>query len=84
MYADSKGTDQPVHQCSLIGDFIFRFLQSMVSKLALCIVSTFQLVSITEQLGLSMPWTETLRDMFSCIKAHMIKQGLLGILHGFL
>ena len=67
MHADSKGTDQPVHQCSLIGAFIFHFLQSMVSKLASYIGSAFQLVSITEQLGLSMTWSETLKDMFSSI-----------------
>ena len=61
-----------------------RFLQSMVSKLTSYIVLPLQLVSITEQLGLSMTWSETLKDMFSRVEAHMIKQGLLGILLEFL
>ena len=32
--ANNKGADQPVHPRSLISVFIFRFLQSIISKLA--------------------------------------------------
>ena len=71
MHADSKGTDQPVHPCSLISAFICHFLQSMVSKIASYIVSTFQLVSITEQPCLSLTWSETLKDMCSLAMSHI-------------
>ena len=34
LYANNKGTDQPVHQCSLINFFAIRSLDRIIGKLA--------------------------------------------------
>ena len=39
--ANNKGTDQPAHPRSLISAFVFRFLESITSKLATSEISTF-------------------------------------------
>ena len=40
-FANNKGTDQPAHPRSLISTFVFRFLESIISKLATSEFSTF-------------------------------------------
>ena len=40
-YANNKGTDQPVHPCSLISTFVVRCLDSMICILALSKVLRF-------------------------------------------
>ena len=64
LHANNKGKDQPAHPCSLISAFVTRFKLSMIDKLASYIISKFsvELVSVSEQAGLSMTWLETQRQ----------------------
>ena len=52
----------------LISAFDKRFLESFISKLDTSKISFFYLVSVAEEIGLSL----TSSDRFSCIAAHMI------------
>ena len=54
-YANNKGADQPVHLCSLISVFVVRCFDSL---LAIAKISSFYLVSVTAQTGLSLPWLQ--------------------------
>ena len=71
-YANNKGAYQPAHPRSLISAFIFRCLGSIVPTLAKCKMSRLKLVSETEQIRLSLTWSETTEDRFSRDVAHMI------------
>ena len=42
--AKNTGTDQPVHPCSLISAFVFRYLESII-----CIITTGKIVSVAEE-----------------------------------
>ena len=53
-YANNKGADQPAHSCSLISAFVVRCLGSIISILAISKLSTPWLVSVAEQVGLSL------------------------------
>ena len=57
--ANNKGADQPANLRSLISAFVFRFLESVISKLATCEFSTFALVPVAEQAGLNLAVSET-------------------------
>ena len=48
-----------MHTRSLISAFVFRLLESIISRLATSEFSNFQLVSIAEQAGLSLALSET-------------------------
>ena len=48
----------------LIGIFIIRFLESIISKLAISKISIFQLFSVAEQAGLNLPSSETPKTGF--------------------
>ena len=61
----NKGADQPVQMCRLMSTFVFHFLQSLQSRLASYKISLFKLVSITEQTGLNLTQSETLKTDFS-------------------
>ena len=61
---DNKGADQPAHPRSLISAFVFRFLKSIISKLATSDISTFYLVSVTEETGLNLALSETPKTGF--------------------
>ena len=50
-----------VHTCSLISAFVFQYFESTGVKLAPCKISIFSLVSVGEQAGLSLRWSETLK-----------------------
>ena len=50
---NNKGADQSAHPRSLISAFVFRFLKSIISKLATSEISVFQLVSVAEETALS-------------------------------
>ena len=39
LQADNKGTDQPVHQHSLVSTFVVHYLEIIVVKLASCVIS---------------------------------------------
>ena len=45
---NNTGADQPAHPRSLISTFVFRFLESITSKLAIGEISTFYLFSVAE------------------------------------
>ena len=40
-FANNKGTDQTAHPRSLISDFAFRYLETIVAKLVSCKISLF-------------------------------------------
>ena len=54
LHANNKGADQPVHPRSLISAFVICLLESKISKLTSCIILIFHLVSVSEQVGLSL------------------------------
>ena len=58
-FVNNKGTDQPKHLHSLISAFVICLLESIISKLAKSEFSIFYLVSVGEQAGLSLTWSET-------------------------
>ena len=57
--SNNKGTDQPAHPHRLISAFVIRFLGSIISKLATCKISIFQLVSVAEEACLRRDLSET-------------------------
>ena len=63
-YANNKGEDQPVHPHSLIRAFVVRCIHSLISKFTKFKISS-QLVSVADQAGLSLAWSETSEDTFS-------------------
>ena len=72
-FVNNIGADQPVHPRSLISTFVFYFLESIISKLAMNEISIFLLVSVAEQAGLNLTLAETpktgflaVRPIFSC------------------
>ena len=64
VHANNKGPDQPAHLRSLISAYVIRFPPSMISILTSYIVSSFYLVSVSEQAGLGMTWSESLKTGF--------------------
>ena len=56
-YSNNKGADQPAHPRSLISAFVVRCLDSIISLLAIAEISRPELVSSTEQAGLSLTWS---------------------------
>ena len=63
-FANNKGADQPAHPRSLISAYVFRFLKTIISKLATCKFSTFYVVSVAEQAGLNLALSETPKTGF--------------------
>ena len=61
-YATNKGADQIAHPRSLIGAFVVRCLDSIISIDSIAEIS--RLVSVAEQAGLSLTWSETPEDTF--------------------
>ena len=62
--ANNTGADQPAHPRSLISTFVFCFLESITSKLAISKISTFYLVFVAEQAGLNLTLSEILNIGF--------------------
>ena len=58
-FAINKGADQPAHLRSLIRTFAIRLFQSIISKLATSKFSSFLLVFVAEETGLSLALSET-------------------------
>ena len=46
LYANNKGTDQPLHPHSLVSTFVIRLFMSIIAKIAKCKVYLFQLVLV--------------------------------------
>ena len=63
-FANNKGSDQPAHPCSLISAFVIPLLDSIVSKLARSKISFLQVVSVAEQAGLGVAFSETPKTGF--------------------
>ena len=61
---NNKGADQPAHQHKLISAFVIRFLESISSRLATSEITIFKLVSVAEQAGLNITFSETLKTGF--------------------
>ena len=53
-FANNKGADEPAHRCRLISTFVICFLESIIFTLITGETSTFQLVSVAEETGLSL------------------------------
>ena len=75
--------DQPVHRRSLITDFVIRFVESIICKLATSEISIFWLVSVAEETGLKLALSETPKTVFvgkrSICRQQMICIPLSGI-----
>ena len=63
-FANKKGADQPAHLCSLISAFVFRLLESIISRHTKSVISMFKLVSVAEQAGLNIILSETPKTDF--------------------
>ena len=70
-HANNKGADQPAHPRSLISAFVVRCLERVVSLVSVNKISSLMLVSVAEQAGLSLSWSETPEDTFSHDEAHL-------------
>ena len=59
---------------SLISAFVIRSIESTcaISKLATSEISIFKLVSVAEQAGLSLTWSETPKTNFSRVEANTV------------
>ena len=71
-YANNKGANQPAHPCSLISAFVVRCLDSIISILAISKVSRLELISVAEQAGLCLIWSQTPKDRFSHDEPHTV------------
>ena len=68
-YANNKGSDQPVHLCSLISAFVVRCLDSKISLDSIAEISRLWLTSVAAQAGLCLAWSETPKDTFCHVVA---------------
>ena len=57
-YENNKGADHPVHLRSLIGAFVVRCLDIIIPILAISKISIVFLISIAEQAGSSLIWSQ--------------------------
>ena len=69
-FANNKGAGQPAHLRGLISAFAIALLESIISKLTTSEISRFQLVSVAEQVGLSIT-VRNPKDIFCPVEAHM-------------
>ena len=63
-FTNNKGTDQPAHPRRLISAFVIRVLESIISDLATSEFSSFQLVWVAEETGLSLILSDTPKTGF--------------------
>ena len=63
-YANNKGADQPGHLRSLISAFVIRCLDRIIPLLDIAEISRPYLVSLAEQAGLSITWSQTPKTSF--------------------
>ena len=64
-YANNKGADQPAHLRSLISALVVHCLDSIVPILAKSRISRLYVVSVAEQAGMSLTWSQISKDTFS-------------------
>ena len=70
-YANNKGTDQPAHPGSLISTFVVCCQDSIIFLVSISEISSLQLASVAEQASLSLTWSETPKDKFCPVMAHI-------------
>ena len=63
-YANNKGADQAAHPCSRISAFVIHRLDSIIPLVSISKISSFQLVCVAEQTGLSLTWSKTQKTAF--------------------
>ena len=63
-YANNKGADQSAHPHSLISAFLVHCLDSIIPLLVIAKIARLQLVSVAEQAGLSLTWSQTPKTGF--------------------
>ena len=63
-YANNKGADQPMRPCSLISAFVVRCLDSKISLVSVCKISSLKLASEAKQTSLSLIWLKTPKTGF--------------------
>ena len=63
-YANNKGADQPAHLRSLISAFVVRCFDSIIPILAKSKISRPKLVSVAEQAGLNLTWSQPRKQVF--------------------
>ena len=80
-YANNKDADRPAHPHSLISTFIVRCLDSIISLVSISEISRLWLASVAEQVSLSLTWSQTSKDRFSCDVAHMMYEYYLSDLY---
>ena len=76
-YATNKDADQPAHPRSLISTFVVHCLHSIIAILEESKISRLKLVSVTEQTGLNLIWSEATEDRFSHDEAQMYLKRIL-------
>ena len=67
-YANNKGTDQPVHQRSLISAFVVCCLDSIIPPVSISKMSSLCLASVAVQTGLCLTWSQTPKTGFLVTK----------------
>ena len=63
-YANNKGKDQPAHPRRLISIFVFRYLDSIIPLVTIFKISRLKLVTVAEQAGLNLTWSQTPKTGF--------------------
>ena len=63
-FANNTAADQPAHSRSLISAFVICVLERTISKLATSEISIVSLVSVSEETGLSLGLSKTLKTGF--------------------
>ena len=61
-----KGADQPAHLRSLISAFVNRELKMIISSLAMCRISNYELVHLARQAGLNITLLQKPKIDFQC------------------
>ena len=70
-YANNNGADQTAHPRNLMSAFVVRCLDSVMFLVSVTKILSLMLVSVPEQAGLSLTWSETPEDTFSHDEAHV-------------
>ena len=72
----NKDVDQPAHPRSLISIFVIRCLDSIIPLVSIYEILSLQLVSVAEQTGLSLPWSETPKTGFLVARLKYIMRSI--------
>ena len=72
LHANNKGADQPAHPHSLIKAFFINLVSILTPSLETRYISIFYVVSLAEQICLSLTLSEILKTGFLAIRAHIV------------